>query len=487
MESDSEECDDVCEGDNTNMCGGKEKSSIFSMHMCQSTEEDLKLRQAAALGMKANMEAKLAYARSVAAVLQESGEVIQAQMGPVGDSAASDLGQAEKVFAGQLNETTKVAADIASELGSLSNTPVLKDFLDAATVTLAERVMEAIDDMLEQGEEFMSELQRFTSLAEPKAQAFAAKQYYPVMYFVNKKFTDVPSTCTGDIVAQPMVASKDACATACDAHIHSCVGYQHFGWDNSESGTCHLFSNFKTASYYTGCDQKRPSFLETSQGKTCSRFESGCFAKFSKFEGTTLKPNPNGKCKECLKDITKADRCFDGGFKGCPIKLPDIVSTTPARPTTMAPTTAAPPTPAPPTPPPTPAPAPPPTPPPPAPPPSQDLIVTEAPLEVVTSAPTTTAMIKPTRPPSTLPPVTTTTEDPRSGWCPRKCGEVDCRYRITNALNPYKCIHCTESVCKNAPKWSLTIAYDEEACTKCKYCIRKMSKWKQDKCAQYWN
>jgi len=65
--------------------------------MCESTEEDLRAKQATALGMKANMEAKLAYAVGVSKVLQMSGEYIQKQFGPVGDSQATNLGQAEKV------------------------------------------------------------------------------------------------------------------------------------------------------------------------------------------------------------------------------------------------------------------------------------------------------------------------------------------------------------------------------------------------------
>jgi len=445
MESDSSECDEVCEGDNTNMCGGKSKSSIYAMHMCSSTGEDLRARQATALGMKANMEAKLAYALGVSKILQESGEHIQKRFGPVGDSQATDLGQAEKVFAGELEHLTEVAEDIAGELGSLSNTPVLKDFTDSATVILAERVMEAIDDMLEEGEGFTADLDRMLFLAEAKSVLDAAKQYYPVMYFVDKKFADVPSTCTGDLVGKPMVASKDSCAAACDAHIHSCVGYQFFGSDDSDAGTCHLFSNFKTAFYYTGCDQKKASFLQTSKGKQC---EAGCFAKFSKFEGTTLAPNPSGKCKQCLKEVTKRERCYDCGY--------DHPETLPPVPTTMAPTTAAPttiaaPTPAPPTPAP-PPPAPPPTTPAPTPP-SQAIVEEPEGIIIEPEPPTIAPTARPTRPPTTAAPVTTSTADPKTGWCGKDCGEVDCDLRITNTLAPYPttCIHCTESACKSYP------------------------------------
>jgi len=38
MASDSSQCDATCPGDSTLMCGGKSKSSIFTMHMCASTK-----------------------------------------------------------------------------------------------------------------------------------------------------------------------------------------------------------------------------------------------------------------------------------------------------------------------------------------------------------------------------------------------------------------------------------------------------------------
>ena len=38
--------------------------------------------------------------------------------------------------------------------------------------------------------------------------------------------------------------------------------------------------------------------------------EVRCLAKLSRFEGTTLKPDRSGKCKECLKKLVHADRCY---------------------------------------------------------------------------------------------------------------------------------------------------------------------------------
>jgi len=35
-----------------------------------------------------------------------------------------------------------------------------------------------------------------------------------------------------------------------------------------------------------------------------------CMVKFSEFQGVNLKPNPNGKCKLCLKKLSRANRCY---------------------------------------------------------------------------------------------------------------------------------------------------------------------------------
>jgi hypothetical protein len=130
------------------------------------------------------------------------------------------------------------------------------------------------------------------------------KQYYPAMYFVDKDYEKVPATCSGPLAAKPIVSgSKDACASACDANIHTCVGFQYFKTQGKE--LCFLFSGFNTGFYYTGCGK---SFLQAQTEK--APYEAGCYAKLSKFVGTTLKPNPSGKCKQCFKELTKADRCF---------------------------------------------------------------------------------------------------------------------------------------------------------------------------------
>merc|ERR1719181_324661 len=102
MASDSTQCDAVCEGDNTLMCGGKSKSSVFAMHMCDSTKDDLSTSSGKASSLKAEMEAKAGLAKELSAGLQGAGDLLQKSFGAVGDSGAANVAQNAKVFAGKL-------------------------------------------------------------------------------------------------------------------------------------------------------------------------------------------------------------------------------------------------------------------------------------------------------------------------------------------------------------------------------------------------
>jgi len=298
MESDSTQCDAVCEGEKTLMCGGKSKSSIFAMHMCASTKDDLGERASVAGSLSAEMDSKARNAKKISNAMQSMGEMMQKVAGQVGDSGASGQAQDAKVFAGKIVHKAEDAMDVVKKLNDLQKAASkLNGFTKPDTVTAAERIMEDIDVTVAQGEATTDELDTLVNLANPQAETKgAAKQYYPVMYFVDKEYSEVPSTCSGDRVAEVIVdVSRDGCATACDANIHDCVGFQYVA---EGPNLCYLFSNFKTGFYYTGCGKGQHEQVQ-------------CYAKLSKFEGTTLKPDGSGKCKQCFKELTKADRCYD--------------------------------------------------------------------------------------------------------------------------------------------------------------------------------
>jgi len=413
MESDSSKCDAVCEGDKTLTCGGKSKSSVFTMHMCASTEEDLYKRIHSAENLVWFMYESVGFSHHLSDEMQTMGEHLQKVFGAVGDSGAAGLMQKAKQFAGDLvhkAEDTDAVANSLDEVVSKGHS--LSDFTKPDTVTSAERVMEGIDKFMAEGDDIAAELRELEGLAvgnpapsdlhvkassdhdeksgpAPTAKGFEIKyeksghiiagpnhmfgylgdyyntpetfeecarkvsgeamcsnifhydkgdgecrcatglpveyheshphwstynlkkdekyvapseQYYPVMYFVDKKFENVPTTCSGDLVAKPIVnQSPDVCAASCDGNIHSCVGFQYF--KDGDMSLCFLFSSFSTGFYYTGCGK---SFLQSGTASA----DAKCYAKLSKFSGTTLKPNPSGKCKQCFKELTKADRCY---------------------------------------------------------------------------------------------------------------------------------------------------------------------------------
>jgi hypothetical protein len=318
MASDSSQCDAVCEGEKTLMCGGKSKSSVFAMHMCDSTQDDLGASSNKASSLQADIDAKVKTADGLGSTMQTMAASLQKSFGAVGDSGASGLMQDAKVYAGDLEHTAEEAKAAADKLGALAKeASLITDFTDPAQVTKAEDLMTAIDQASAEAEVESDKLEKVTDLASPPAQTVpkAAEQYYPVMYFVDKEFDEVPSTCTGKKVLKPIVGkSADGCATACDAAIHSCVGFQYF--KDGESELCFLLSKFEEGFYYTGCGgdgppkKKPPSFLQEGASKKSAPFEAKCYAKLSKFEGTTLAVNKEGKCEQCFTSLTKADRCY---------------------------------------------------------------------------------------------------------------------------------------------------------------------------------
>jgi hypothetical protein len=63
-------------------------------------------------------------------------------------------------------------------------------------------------------------------------------QYYPIMYFVDKKFVNVAQTCNGDLIGSPIYFKNyHGCAGACDANNQECVGFAYFPMERA-SPTC---------------------------------------------------------------------------------------------------------------------------------------------------------------------------------------------------------------------------------------------------------
>merc|ERR1719191_2485507 len=146
MAGDSSECDLPCEGDPSMMCGGKTKSSIFSMHFCDSTGEDLGKAKDKAKDMAGDMKPKVKKANDIAETMTESGNKNQKTFGKVGDLGAGDLMQEAKIYGGDVEKAAAATDKIKGKLDDLAkDASKLEDFTKPDVVSEAEDIMEDIE------------------------------------------------------------------------------------------------------------------------------------------------------------------------------------------------------------------------------------------------------------------------------------------------------------------------------------------------------
>lgn len=461
MASDDSTCESVCEGDKSQICGGKAKSNIWEMHMCNDAAQTLAEASYKAKLLKNNMDELVSAAKDAAEGKQELATKLQDVFGQAGDPEASNLMQKAKGAAGDLQHLAEDADEDRKKLGGMiedadkltgfnfddfvagtskemgTTRQAVTDFMDEDKI---EKFLEF--DTAKEGDDLLADLEDFTPkanatyhelsklyllsepvvsstlimhegncnldpetgcitphtvngeyesdayclfeiiggevnveykkmdteedydyvcvnnqcksgtegegttvkatgdiefysddccsesgfelcvTAEKKDQGDRGLQYYPIMYFVDKEFVNVPQTCNGDLIGSPIYFKNyHGCAAACDADNQNCVGFAYFPTGDSEPNLCFLFSKFTSVQYYTGCDEdavvtkkKSSSFLQMDSNSTQPIREEPtgavCAAKLSKFVGTNLKPDPSGKNDFKLKELTKADRCY---------------------------------------------------------------------------------------------------------------------------------------------------------------------------------
>jgi len=303
VEGDDSMCDAVCEGGPGTVCGGKAKSSVFSMHSCTTTGPELSAVTAAMMTTKTAVEQVRVKVQAAMSSMQTVASTYQARFGAAADPVAAALMQSAVVEAGRLQKEVVSARDGVQAMTDLklkvdgflgAGSP---DFSNAGVLSQAESLDAQVKKAVQEGKSITSNLQQDFTKVAPAQTANASSQFYSVMYFVDKDFVDAPSTCGGSAVSAPKVGDLEACASACNAAVHTCVGFSFFPPTSSNlNGLCFLMSKLESTTYYTKCGQATPPVR--------------CFAKFSKFNGATLKPDASGKCDLCLKTANKADRCF---------------------------------------------------------------------------------------------------------------------------------------------------------------------------------
>jgi len=297
------------------------------MHSCDDTESVFRSSVLQADKIADRLHYVNEEVMTIAEDMNVRAAALQKSFGAAGDPAAADLTQKAKEWAGELQHATEASNKLCKEALKTSGEKV-SDFTSHDGIARAEELTAQLEDQTRDMEKSLEEQNDLWTKAFPSDshemevragfESDAGKQYYEAMYFVDKAAVGKPSTCSGDAAAKPYLdQSFDECAASCNANIGSCVGFQFMKGNGNYNGLCFLFSNFRSLTYYTGCDggepmKKKLQFLQRERSQSPEHGEETmCFAKFSYFEGTTLKPDASGKCKQCFKDVTKADRCFE--------------------------------------------------------------------------------------------------------------------------------------------------------------------------------
>merc|ERR1719221_2208529 len=235
MADDDSMCDAVCEGAPTTMCGGKSKSSMFAMHTCASTAKDLGESSGKMDGVATDMMDLQKDIDTIATDMQAAAAALQSKFGKTGDPAASDLLQAAKVYAGELKQAADSAATLNGDVGTLKGTATSmsgEDFTNFAKAKEAETLIDKMDEVTTAATEKIEKLEDLKlEAAGPDLlvnastgnTVDASEGYYPAMYFVDKSFVNVSSTCGGVVSAKPLAANVTTCAAACDAQVGACV------------------------------------------------------------------------------------------------------------------------------------------------------------------------------------------------------------------------------------------------------------------------
>jgi len=337
MADDDSICDEVCDGNPGTMCGGKSKSSIFGMHTCDNTAEkaaDAKGRMSELQGQMMDLQGNVSF---ISDHMQGTASAWMSLFGHAGDVGASQLMQTANEFSSELGKAADAASKISARMSSLNasaNNVSTVDLTDGSKMKQVDGLLDAMGQANTQSAAAIEELETLAEAAPNATDAAnASSKYYPIMYFVDKSFLGMPTTCTGTAAEKPMIGTMDTCARACDADVHECVGFSYFpgAGNQTELGLCFLMSKFKTAKYWTGCTvaaegatanasnasnassaflQHEASVDHRSGNSSVNSGDVQCVVKFAEFEGTTLKPDPSGKCSLCLKEATKANRCF---------------------------------------------------------------------------------------------------------------------------------------------------------------------------------
>lgn len=323
---DDQKCDVGCEGDSTSMCGSTEKSTIFEMHLCADTVQDL---SDAMDNAKASLDfffqqAVLTFdlGKSMAA----AGAALEKEAGKAGAPEAADNGMAAKKASGALSQAYQEGlTPYTNLLKAYKDGDSLKDadFSMAAEQTKAEHATAAMKGLTGPVMGIAESMFSAAKLGYPAASALMGEDPDPAdaagvalekddttfdftqaAYSLDTSFPPGMSSCSGPIIDSPIVGlSARQCGKVCEATTYptKCVAFSTYSVE-ADSGLltlCFLLSDIKTLQTYE-CPDAEDCLPPLDNTPASCAPSAVCMVKMSEVS-TGYKPKAEWK---------KTSRCF---------------------------------------------------------------------------------------------------------------------------------------------------------------------------------
>jgi len=294
-------CDWGCEGDLNSICGGEFKSSMYEMHLCANTAEDLTATSTAVAAEQLAIGEASAGGLALAAALEATAETLMGLAIDNSDMLAHANGQEAKVMAGELKHAAERAAESSSALTE-SKTAIDgmagEDMTDADNVYSAEEAMTHAHDTMDEAKHTMEEISEVSASVKPhfgeNGTWGATGMFNSILYaFEDTKVANansaVPTSCEGVYVGKPMTNMSFAeCAEACNSFapkssLDYCIAYQYYDMgaqsDGLQHSLCLMYRELGKVDYFD-CEAERaekPEFLQTKKKRSFTHV--GCYGR----------------------------------------------------------------------------------------------------------------------------------------------------------------------------------------------------------------
>lgn len=319
---DDKKCDVGCEGDSTTMCGNVEKSTIFEMHLCADTVQDLSDSMGNAKEALDFFFQQAVLTVDLGKKMAEAGAALEKAAGLAGAPDAADNGMAAKKASKALSQGYQTGLTPYTNLlkaykegESLSGA----DFSMAVEQTKAEHAIAAMKGLTGPVMGVAESMFSAAKLGYPAASTLMGEDPDPAdgagvalakedttfdfmqaAYSLDTSFPPGMSSCSGPIIDSPIVGlSARQCGKVCEATTYptKCVAFSTYTVD---SGTlCFLLSDIKVLQTFEcpDSDDCLPKLDNTPESCAPS---ATCMVKMSEVS-TGYKPKAEWK---------KTSRCF---------------------------------------------------------------------------------------------------------------------------------------------------------------------------------